>query len=69
MQFRALAALPGWEATDGNFRLCACGGLRFVRTVRKIGDTLAHVIITDTPRAFDRFIEASAARYSSAGAA
>ena len=68
MQFKALAALPGWEATDGNFRLCACGRLRFLRYARKAGDKLAFAVVTDTPRGFDLLIEATAARYAEAAA-
>ena len=62
MQFKPLAALPGWEATEGRFALCGCGRLRFLRTIRRIGDARrAYPLNTDTPRAFDILVEDFAA--------
>ena len=68
MTFTPLAVLPGWEATEGNFKLTPSGALIFVRYVRKAGDRLAHAILSDTPREFDRFIARSAVRFAEVAA-
>ncbi len=61
MQFESLAALPGWEATEGRFALCGCGRLRYRRTVRRIGSAYGYPLILDTPRAFEILIANTAA--------
>ena len=66
MQFKPLAALPGWEATEGRFALCGRGKLRFLRYARKVGASFAYPVVTETPRGFDLLIEATAARYANA---
>lgn len=56
--FKPLATLPGWEANDGRFALCRCGNLRFLRTLRRIGEPRrSYALNTDTPRAFDIKVE------------
>lgn len=48
----------GWEATPGRFHTDALGRLRYVRVLRRIGDTLAYLLDADTPALMARKVAA-----------